>query len=164
MQNILFEKLKKLGIEATTYLHEPLYTVEQAFKIAESIPGGQVKNLFLKDNKNNLYLIVAMHDTEIDLKSLSKFLDAPQLRFASADLLKGYLGVLPGSVTPFGLIFDKDQKVAVLLDSQLFNQSILGFHPLENNATTIITPHDLLIFITSCGNNFMIINFNEYIV
>lgn len=161
MQSLLFQKLKDLGIENKTYHHERLYTVDQATEATKTIPGANCKNLFLKDDKSNLYLIVAVHDTKIDLKKLSKFLLAPGLRFANAELLKLYLGVEPGSVTPFGLIFDKEQKITLLLDSRLFDHELVGFHPLENNATTVIMPSDLKKFIESCKNQYKIINFLE---
>ena len=114
MADILFNKLEKLNIPYKTYFHEPLFTVEQAMKVASEIPGAQCKNLFLKDSKNNVYLLVAVHDTKVPLKKVSKFIQAPELRFAQEDLLQHFLGVQPGAVTPFGLMHDHEKKVVVL--------------------------------------------------
>lgn len=158
---LLFQKLKDLNIEYKTFEHEPLLTVEQALKAVAHIPGIWCKNLFLKDSKNNYYLIVAVHDTKIALKNLSKYLKAPELRFADSDLLNQYLGVLPGSVTPFGLINDINHKVKVILDSKVFEHDQAGFHPLENISTTVISTKDLKKFIDSCNNNYQIIDFDN---
>lgn len=161
MSDILFNKLQTLSIPHTTYPHEPVFTVEQALQLVSTIPGASCKNLFLKDSKNRFYLLVAVHDTMINLKKLSKNISAPELRFANADLLKHYLGVEPGSVTPFGLINDQDHAVTVLLDNNLFSHTHVGFHPLINNATTVISPENLKKFIAGCGNKYDIINLNE---
>ena len=139
--------------------------VNRRLKNSHIIPAIQCKNLFLKDDKKNLYLVVAVsdtsHETLINLKKLSKYLNAPGLRFTDTIMLEHYLRVKPGSVTPFGLIFDVHRAVKVLLDATLFTNNNVGFHPLENTATTVITPQDLIIFIKSCGNDYMIINFTD---
>jgi Ala-tRNA(Pro) deacylase len=159
----LFKLLTDLDIKTTLYTHEPLYTVEQSHGVYNElgVPGGRCKNLFLKDSKKRLYLLVALADTPIALKILSKTIGAPELRFTDAQLLQDTLGVQPGSVTPFGLINDLEHKVTVILDTELFTQSLLNFHPLSNDATVTITPGDLKKFIASCGNNSMVYNFRE---
>lgn len=160
-QQQLFTILDSLNIKHTNYIHEPLYTCEQAASV--KLPGAQCKNLFLKDSKKRLYLVVACAATAINLKQLSKKLAAPELRFANADLLMQHLGLLPGSVTPFGLINDKDHAIAVILDKNLFDHDLCGFHPLSNDAMTVIDPKDLIPFIKHCGNSYQIINFEELI-
>lgn len=95
----LFEYLSQLGINTTTVEHEPLFTVEQADKIALSITGGHIKNLFLKDDKKQFWLLIAEAHAKVDLKKVGQALNAPKLRFTDADLLWQYLGVRPGSVT-----------------------------------------------------------------
>lgn len=165
MEKLIFQKLTDLKIKHTTYEHEALFTCEQAIKIAGSIPSVQCKNLFLKDDKKNMYLIVAVsdstHETIINLKKLSQYFKAPGLRFADAELLHHYLNVTPGSVTPFGLIFDTEHKVTIILDSMLFDNTSIGFHPLRNTATTVISPQDLITFVKACNNIYTIINFKE---
>lgn len=163
MSDTLFKKLDELAIVYTNYTHEPLFTVEQSLKACSEIPAAGCKNLFLKDSKKNYYLVAAVHNTVINLKKLSKHVNAPELRFASADALKEYLGVTPGSVTLFGIINDTNHAVKVLLDSSLFNYEYVGFHPLINNATTVIASQDINKFIASCGNHAMIIDFNELV-
>ncbi len=154
----LFDHLKELKIEYTLYTHEPVYTVEQAQKTTH-VPGVGVKNLFLKDDKKRLYLVVAQFDTMIALKKLAKKLYAPKLRFAQADLLKKYLGVEPGSVTPLGLINDTNHEIMVIFDAALLDNDLIGVHPLRNNATVTLTPHDLKLFVEHIGNAMQVIDF-----
>ncbi len=157
----LFDYLKSLSIRTQTYAHEPLYTVEQAEKAVGFLPGGHVKNLFLKDDKNRLWLVSALTSTAIKLKDIEKAFSAPKLRFAQADLLKQYLGLLPGSVTPFGLINDTDHKVTVILDKKLFDYELINIHPLSNDATTSIAPHDLKNFLDSLGAQIFVVDFER---
>ncbi|MFH1643784.1 MAG: prolyl-tRNA synthetase associated domain-containing protein [bacterium] len=158
----LFNFLDELKIKYQNYIHKPVFTVEQAMHLYEELPQfGQCKNLFLKDSKKNLWLVVALFDTQIRLKELSKKINAPELRFADEKLLLEFLGVTPGSVTPLGLVNDKNHVVKVILDQRLFDQEILGFHPLSNDATILITPQDLQKLINVFKNQFQILNFQE---
>ncbi len=157
---ILFDKFEQLKITTTTVKHKPVFNVVDAHRVFERYPAfGQCKNLFLKDDKKQLWLLVAIFDTQIQLKKLAKKIAAPELRFAKEQQLLKYLGVTPGSVTPFGLINDTDHEIKVILDARLFEHNTLGFHPLTNDATTMITPVDLQTFISSCGNSTQIIDF-----
>jgi Ala-tRNA(Pro) deacylase len=156
-QEKLFALLKELNIETQTIHHEPMFTCEQSQSIAHLIPAAQCKNLFLKDSKKRLWLISALQSTAINLKKIAKQIQAPELRFADAELLKAHLCVLPGSVTPFGIINDNAHNVTLVLDANLMNEKIVSFHPLENNATTCITPSDLQKFIAACGNPSLIV-------
>ena len=158
----LFAYFAKLGIKTTTFEHEPLFTVEQADKIAVSIPGGHIKNLFLKDDKKQLWLLVAEDHAKIELKKVSAALNTKGLRFADADLLWQTLGVKPGSVTPFALINDPDHKVKVVVDSILLNFEILNAHPLENTATTSIALADFKKFLEATGHEVKVINLLNY--
>lgn len=144
--------LDKLGIEAKTHEHPPLFTVEQSQALRGAIPGGHTKNLFLKDRKGRIFLLVALEDAEIDLKTLPALIGCARLSFARAELMEALLGVSPGSVTPFGLINDTGQRIEVLLDQEMMACPQLNFHPLRNDATTAIASGDLLRFIAACGH------------
>ena len=100
----LMRRLDELGIPAATHRHEPLFTVEDGRHLHEGLPGGHCKSLFLKDKKGALWLVVALHDTRVDLKLLQKALGAARFSFGKPDLLMEVLGVTPGAVTPFALI------------------------------------------------------------
>ncbi|MEM7426409.1 MAG: prolyl-tRNA synthetase associated domain-containing protein [Pseudomonadota bacterium] len=149
----LFQRLSELGIETESTNHAPVYTVEEARALRGNIPGGHCKNLFLKDKKGQLWLVVTLEDADVDLKALPRVIGAARLSFGKADLLLEVLGVEPGSVTPFALINDTDIRVNVVLDETMMRAGRLNFHPLKNDATTTINAADLVAFIRSCGHD-----------
>jgi Ala-tRNA(Pro) deacylase len=148
----LAARLAELGIDTQTVEHEAVFTVEQSSRLERELPGGHTKNLFLKDKKERVYLIVALGSTNVDLKSLPKKLGCDRLSFGRPELLMQTLGVEPGSVTPFALINDRSRRVTVILDADMMRHERLNYHPLENTATTNITREDLLRFIRACGH------------
>ena len=148
----LFAFLDSLGITHKTVTHAPLFTVEQSQALRGTIPGGHTKNLFLKDKKDRLYLVVALGSAHIDLKTLHKQLGSDRLSFGRPELLMEVLGVPAGSVTPFALLNDRDHRVTVILDADMMRHERLNYHPLENTATTNIAREDLVRFIRSCGH------------
>lgn len=149
----LFAFLDRLGIVHTTVTHPPLFTVEQSQALRGQIPGTHTKNLFLKDKKGVLYLVVAQEDAVIDLKSLHRRLHASgRFSFGSADLMRETLGVEPGSVTPFGLVNDTGGRVSVVLDASMMRHMQLNYHPLTNTMTTTIASADLIRFIEATGH------------
>jgi len=149
----LFAALDALGIPYRTVKHPPVFTVEQAQALRGQIPGGHTKNLFLRDKKNALYLVVAQEDAEIELKGLHRRLGASgRFSFGSADLLREVLGVAPGAVTPFGAINDSEGRVTVVLDAAMMEHDTLNFHPLVNAMTTSIKRDDLVKFLRSTGH------------
>lgn len=141
-----------LNVVTSTVDHIPVFTVEEAQLVHGKIAGGHCKNLFCKDEKNVLWLIVALEDARIDLKAARDKIGSKRLTFAKPELLMEILGVEPGSVTPFGLINDKKASVNVILDQAMMVHEKLNFHPLKNNATTTIAAVDLLKFIKACGH------------
>ena len=149
----LFEALDALGIAHTTVKHPPVFTVEQAATLRGEITGGHTKNLFLRDKKNALYLVVAEEDATIDLKGLHRRLNASgRFSFGSADLLLEVWGVTPGSVTPFGAINDTQGRVTVVLDSAMMEHETLNYHPLINTMTTSLSRDGLVKFLESTGH------------
>lgn len=148
----LFAALARLGIATTTHRHEAVFTVEQARRARGALPGAHTKNLFLKDKKGRIFLVVALEDRPIDLKTLHHALGCGRLSFGSADLLREVLGVEPGSVTPFAAINDAARRVTVALDAALMAAEILNVHPLANTATTAIAPADLARFLVATGH------------
>lgn len=156
----LFERLAALGIGVETHRHAPVFTVAQAKALRGELPGAHTKNLFLKDKKAALWLVVAMEDRQIELKELRRRIGSAPLSFAGADVLREVLGVEPGSVTPFALINDEQRRTTVVLDAEMMAaHRLLNFHPLTNTATTAIHPDDLLAFIRSCGQAPRIVDF-----
>ena len=149
----LFAYLDRLGIPHKTAHHRPAFTVEDARALRGEVAGGHTKNLFLRDKKGTLYLVVAPEDAVIELKSLHRALGATgRFSFASADTMREVLGVEPGSVTPFAVINDKAGRVTVVLDAATMAQPVLNFHPLVNTATTTVSREDLVKFLESTGH------------
>jgi Ala-tRNA(Pro) deacylase len=151
-EQTLYERLRALGIAWTRYEHVPVFTVEEAAVVNASQPGGHTKNLFLKDKKGGLWLVVLRDDFKLDLNALSKQIGAPRFSFGSGELLIATLGIPPGSVTPFALINDREHKVRVVLDDEMLRQEPLNYHPLRNDRTIAVTADDLLKFIADCGH------------
>jgi len=158
----LFAFLESLDISTKTYDHPPIFTVEEGKTWKAKWPGGHSKNLFLKDKKGQLWLVVALESTVIDLKWLPKRVGAARLSFGRAELMEEVLGVTPGSVTPFSLLNDKELRVRVVLDqAMLEDHDVLNFHPLKNDKTTEIAVEGLLKFIDSCGHKPVIVDFKK---
>jgi len=157
----LFALLEKLDIKTTTIEHIPVFTVEDARKVHGDIPGGHCKNLFCKDEKGVLWLIVALEDSVIDLKAAKDRIGSRRLTFGKPELLLEVLGVEPGSVTPFSLINDQSARVNVILDEAMMRHNILNFHPLKNDATTTISHEDLKTFIRATGHEPRIVAVSE---
>jgi len=154
----LYARLDTLGITHKTHHHEPVFTVEEARAVSRTLEGGHSKNLFLKDKGGDLYLLVCLEQTKVDLKHLRKKIGAKNLSFGKAELLQDVLGVEPGSVTPFSLINDPEHRVSVLLDSAMMQEQFLNFHPLINDKTTQISSEDLKKFIGNCGHDITVLD------
>jgi Ala-tRNA(Pro) deacylase len=160
-QEQLFQRLEELQVNANTTTHPAVFTVEQARALRGNIPGGHCKNLFLKDKKGQLWLLVCLEDASVDMKSLPSKIGAARISFGKPDLLMQVLGVEPGSVTPFALINDTDRQVNVVLDANMMACELVSYHPLTNTATTTLSPDDLLKFIRSCGHHPEIVNLGD---
>jgi len=151
-------RLTALGIEASTHKHPALFTVEQSKEMRGDLPGGHCKNLFLRDRKSRMWLVVCREDLRIDLKALGPKIGADRLSFGSADRLMRVLGVIPGAVSPLALINDTDHQVTVILDKAMLALTPLNYHPISNEMTTAIAPEDLMVFIRSCGHEPMLVD------
>jgi Ala-tRNA(Pro) deacylase len=148
----LFARLAELGIASRTVEHEAVFTVAESSRLERELPGGHTKNLFLKDKRDRLFLVVALGSARIDLKGLHGKLGCDRLSFGRPELLMEVLGVPAGSVTPFALINDRARRVTVILDADMMRHERLNYHPLENTATTNIAREDLVRFIRACGH------------
>jgi Ala-tRNA(Pro) deacylase len=154
----LLARLDALGIAYRNHAHAAVFTVEEAKALRGELTGGHIKNLFLRNKKEEMWLVVAEEDKRIDLKALGEKLGAGKLSFGSADRLLRYLGVLPGAVTPFGIINDKDRKVKVVLDRDLMGFNPVNAHPLVNTMTTALDPRDLVRFLEAEGHSPTVMN------
>jgi Ala-tRNA(Pro) deacylase len=158
----LLAYLAALGIEATTVDHPPLHTVEDSRALRGHIPGGHTKNLFVKDKKGRLFLLVLGETTTIDLKRVHEKIGAQgRVSFGSGELLEEVWGVRPGAVTPFGAINDATGRVRVVLDEAMMRQERLNFHPLVNSRTTGLASADLVNFLRATGHEPLIVALGE---
>jgi Ala-tRNA(Pro) deacylase len=148
----LFARLETLGIVQRTVEHPPVFTVEEAKALRGNLPGHHIKNLFLRNKKEEMWLVVALEDRAIDLKRLGEALGAGRLSFGSPDRLRRHLGVEPGSVTPFALVNDETRVVRLALDRGLIEGGPLNAHPLVNTMTTAIAIADLLRLFEATGH------------
>ena len=158
----LLIKLNKSSYSYKLYKHEPLFTVEDSLTKRGEIEGAHSKNLFLKNKQNKFFLFSCLETTKIELKKLSKNLNLGNISFAREEYLKKYLGVLPGSVTPFGLLNDLDQEVEFYLDKAFLSEKIVNFHPLTNTATLGLTIRDFMSFLIENKKKVNIFDFNAY--
>jgi Ala-tRNA(Pro) deacylase len=150
----LFARLEQLGIAQRTVEHPAVFTVDEAKALRGDLPGHHIKNLFLRNKKEEMWLVVALEDRAIDLKRLGETLGAGRLSFGSAERLKRHLGVEPGSVTPLALINDASRTVQLALDHGLVNGDggPVNVHPLVNTMTTAMAAPDLLRFFAATGH------------
>jgi Ala-tRNA(Pro) deacylase len=149
----LINYLTSLGIQVTTITHPPLHTVADSKSLRGEIPGGHTKNLFLKDRKDQYFLLIVDEDAIVDLKTIHLVIGAAgKVSFGKPEALLELLGVVPGAVTMFGAVNDKEGKVKVFLDSGLMQNGIINGHPLVNDATTSIGAADLIKFLKATGH------------
>lgn len=153
----LFARLTELGIVTETIEHEAVFTVAESARLERDILGGHTKNLFLKDAKGKLFLVVAESHTSVDMKSLHKKIGAARLSFGKPELLMDVLGVPAGSVTALALINDDQKRVSVVVDERLMGYERINCHPLVNTATTSIARDDLFRFMRATGHDPLVV-------
>jgi Ala-tRNA(Pro) deacylase len=154
-QEELYLLLDNLSIKYEYHEHPPVATIEDARIHWRDYNSGRCKNIFFRNHKGDRhYLVILEHLNQLNIHDLEKRLKQGKLTFASPERLKKHLGVMPGSVSPFGLINDKEKNVHVFIDSKLLDYERLAFHPNDNTATLVISRVDLIRFIECLGNTF----------
>ncbi|MBL8566974.1 MAG: prolyl-tRNA synthetase associated domain-containing protein [Hyphomicrobiaceae bacterium] len=148
----LMLRLSDLGIATRTTEHAAVFTVGESEELERTLPGGHTKNLFLKDSRGALFLVIAESRTPVDLKALARRIGAGRFSFGKPELLMQHLGVTPGSVTAFAVMNDVEARVSVVIDDRLMRHETINCHPLTNTATTNIARVDLLRFIRATGH------------
>lgn len=158
----LLKALDNLGITYTNHDHEPVFTVEESNAVCSGIAGGHTKNLFLKDKKDNFFLVVLEEHAEVDLKRIHTLIDARgRVSFGKPEKLLEFLGVIPGSVTAFAVMNDADNRVKMIIDEPLLEHEIINCHPLQNDATTSIHRDDLVRFAKNFGHDPLILKISQ---
>jgi Ala-tRNA(Pro) deacylase len=153
LEKPVVERLEALGIPYTLHRHPPVYTVEEAKRLRGDVGAVQVKNLFLRDKKEQMWLLSARETQPIDLKAVRYLIGSSgNPSFGSPERLMRYLGVEAGSVTPLAAINDREGAVRVLLDAGLRDAPLVGVHPNHNAATITLSPADLERYLASTGH------------
>lgn len=154
-QEELYEILKNLSIDFEYHEHPPLATIGDAIIHWKDYNSGRCKNIFFRNHKGDKhYLVILEHLSQLNIHDLEKRLHQGKLSFASDQRLKKYLGVGPGSVSPFGLINDSEKNVHLFIDKKLKDFERLAFHPNINTATLIISGSDFIRFLDYTGNSY----------
>lgn len=156
----LFKALEYLNISFALHRHPPIFTVAEGEPLKKTIPGLHCRNLFLRDKKERMFLVVAANETKIDLKALQGVLGCERLSFGSPERLWRHLGVRPGSVCPFAIINDRETRAVLpILDKSMMAAEHVVYHPLDNAMSLGLSPADLLKFIAWCGHAPTIVDF-----
>jgi Ala-tRNA(Pro) deacylase len=158
-QNIL-TLMNNLQVSYQLYRHIPVFTVEEADKVSGDIAGAHVKNLFLRDKRENMFLVSLRTTTTLDLKKLSAVLGAGRFSFGSPERLWTYLGVKPGSVTPLAILNDTGKKVTLILEKGMMEEEIINIHPLDNSMTVGMPPKELMKILENNSISPQIIDLN----
>lgn len=162
MNKQIKEYLEKNKIKYEYFEHPAVFTCEEAEVHCKHVPGIPWKNLFLRGKKSNkLFLVSLPAYKKGDLKKLGELLNEKHLSFASAEQLKEILNLEPGSVSPFGLLNDKEKKVKYLIDQELWDADIVNFHPNINTASIALKKADFHKYVKSLENEVKVIDFKS---
>ncbi|MDC1047110.1 prolyl-tRNA synthetase associated domain-containing protein [Alphaproteobacteria bacterium] len=157
----LIELLKKEKYNIEIHQHEALFTVEDSKKLRGNIDGAHSKNLFLKNKKNEFFLLSCEEGDKIELKKISKSLKLGNISFAKQECLEQYLKIKPGSVSPFALLNDDGGFVNFYLEQTLYESKFVNFHPLINTYTITIETNNFIEFMIENGKKIHIFSFLE---
>lgn len=151
----VFNLLNSLSIPFEVHYHPPIPTIEAALEYWKEFDSTHCKNLFLRNHKGNRHYLVIFHCMkQIDIHELEHRLKQGKLSFASEQRMEKYLGIKPGSVSPFGIINDEEKHVHLFIDKNLLQSEKLSFHPNDNTATVVISKNDFIKFLDYQGNSY----------
>ncbi|KKT00964.1 MAG: hypothetical protein UV79_C0022G0003 [candidate division TM6 bacterium GW2011_GWF2_43_17] len=154
-QTQLFEFLEQHEILYRLFEHDPVFRVGETLQCQGReiiIPGAHTKNLFLQDQKSKQFFLVSVaEEMRVDLKRLAQELGVAKFSFGKPEDMYRLLAVEPGSVTPFGLLFDTAHEVTFVLDRNLTQAEFVCFHPLQNTATLQLLSTDFVRFVKVLG-------------
>ena len=147
-----YEYLTNHGVQYEITEHAAVFNMEELYAVNLPYPECNAKNLFVRDDKKwNYYLITVKGDKKVNLKEFRKTHGLRNLSFASADDLMSIMKLIPGAVTPLGLLEDEDRKVILYLDAA-FGDGLIGVHPNDNTASIWLRASDLVKVIEEHGN------------
>ncbi len=159
----LMDRLSGMGIAFTLHNHKAVFTCEESDFLKDVIPGVHVKNLFLKDKKDRMALVVVPHEINVDLKALAPAIGLDRISFGSPERLWTHLGVRPGSVCPFAALNDTAGLVQVIVHKSVAEAAILSAHPMLNTMSVELSGADLIKFLESVNHPPKIIDLSAFV-
>lgn len=151
----VLDRLQEMNISYVMHEHPPLPTIEEAMKYWKDFDSTHCKNLFFRNHKGNRHYLVCFDcNRNLDIHDLEHRLKQGKLSFASEQRMERYLGLRPGSVSPFGLINDHENHVYLFLDRNLKNYGKVSFHPNDNRATVVLRMEDFERYLSCVGNSY----------
>ncbi|MEE3002918.1 MAG: YbaK/EbsC family protein [Pseudomonadota bacterium] len=160
----LINLLKEKKYDFEVHEHNPLFTVQDSVDFRGKIEGAHSKNLFLKNKKKNFYLLSCEENDEFNLKNISKALNLGNVSFAKKEYLEQYLGIKPGSVSPFALLNDKHNDVVFFLEKTLYEAKLINFHPLVNTLTITMQTQNFIKFMIENNKKIHIFSSTEGVI
>ena len=156
------EKLKELDIPFELVEHEPVLTTEQADAFIEGIEGVRTKTMFLTNKKKTQYYLLIMDDKKrLDMDHFKVQVGADRIRMASLDSLAEKMKLPPGTVSPFGLLNNKEKDVQVYFDKEIINEERICFHPNTNEKTIFVATSDLFKFLQAIGYSYEVVELHS---
>ena len=154
----VFNVLKEMSIKYEIVYHPAAWTTEDADKYIENKVGVRSKTMFMAGKKDkSFYLIILDENKRLDIKALSEII-GNRLHFGKEEHLKEKMNLVPGMVSLFGLLNNKDRDIKVYIDKELLNQKIITFHPNDNTATIFISIDDMFKFLENINYEYKLID------
>ena len=152
MYQKVVDRLNELGIPFQIVEHEPVLTTEQADRFIEGIEGVRTKTMFLTNKKKrNFYLVIIDDAKRLDMDVFKEIVEENRIKMASAETLNDKMMLLPGTVSPFGLLNNRDKDIQVYFDQEIVSEERMCFHPNTNEKTIFIKTEDLISFLKAIG-------------
>ena len=152
MYQKVVDQLNELGIPFQIVEHEPVLTTEQADRFIEGIEGVRTKTMFLTNKKKrNFYLVIIDDAKRLDMDAFKEIVEENRIKMASAETLNDKMMLLPGTVSPFGLLNNRDKDIQVYFDQEIVSEERMCFHPNTNEKTIFVNTEDLFIFLKVIG-------------
>lgn len=153
MYQKVVDQLNELGIPFQMVEHEPALTTEQADRFIEGIEGVRTKMLFLTNKKKRNFYLVIMDDAKrLDMDVFKDIVEEKQIKMASAETLNNKMKLIPGAVSPFGLLNNEDKDIQVYFDQEIVSEERMSFHPNTNDKTIFVNTEDLFTFLKAIGS------------
>lgn len=154
----VYNSLNEMNIPYEVVEHPPAFTTEEADTYIIGKEGVRSKTLFLTNHKKNAYYLVIMDGAKrLDMEILTQTLHEKRMSFASPQRLMNKMGLIPGSVSIFGLLNNADHDICVYIDKQILSERLISFHPNDNSKTLFITIEDMFKFLTCIGYTYSLV-------